>query len=276
VVLVGCASEDDGNHIDLVSAEYTLQPGEEKYFCYTMRLPADRDLAITKLTPTYGEATHHILLAQAIAPEPEGFSDCNVLIRTTWIPLYAGGVDSGPVVMPENTGFKAFERGQQILMQLHLQNATDEPITSSTKMRIDFVDTTPDLIPASIYGLDNRKIEIPANTAAMKTEMSCKVNTDLEVFAVMGHMHKHGVHIDVSRGATPGAEMLYETAWSFETQPVTPVSLSIKANDNLHLRCTHRNDTAKPVLYGESSDTEMCSFVMYVAPADTLNGCINQ
>jgi hypothetical protein len=276
VVLVGCASDDDGQHVDVVSAPYTLQPGEEKYFCYTMRLPADRDIAMTKFTPTYGEATHHILVAQTIVPEPEGFSDCNVLIRTTWIPLYGGGLDSGPLVMPENTGFKAFERGQQILMQLHLQNATDAPITSTTKMRIDFVDATPDIIPASIFGLDNRQINIPAGATANKSEMSCKMSHDLDVFAVMGHMHKHGVAIDVSRGATAGAEMLYETAWSFETQPVTPVSMHVNASDTLFLRCTHKNDGTTPVLYGESSDTEMCSFVMYVAGRETLDGCINQ
>src|SRR5215207_623243 len=93
VLLSACSSsEDTGEHIDLVSTPYTLQPGEEKYFCYTMRLPADRDVAITKMTPTYGEATHHILVAQTIVPEPEGFSECNVLIRTTWIPLYGGGL----------------------------------------------------------------------------------------------------------------------------------------------------------------------------------------
>jgi hypothetical protein len=276
VVLFGCASEaDDGQHIDIVSTPYTLQPGEEKYFCYTMHLPKDRDIAITKLTPTYGAATHHILVAQTIAPEPEGFSECNVLIRTSWIPLYGGGIDSGPLVLPENTGFKPLDRGQQVLMQLHLQNATDAPITSTTTMRLDFVDATPDLKPASIFGLDNRKIEIPANTAEIKTEMSCKVNTDLEVFAVMGHMHKHGVHIDLSRGAAAGTEMLYEEQWRFEQQPTTPISMHIANGDMLHLRCTHKNETDKPVLYGESSDTEMCSMVLYVAPTDRLNGCIN-
>jgi hypothetical protein len=276
VVLVGCTSEDDGNHVDLVSTAYTLQPGDEKYFCYAMNLPKDRDIVITKLTPTYGEATHHILFSQTIAPEPDGFSDCNVLIRTTWIPLYAGGLDSGPLELPENTGFYPLEKGQQVVMQLHLQNATDAPITGTTKMRIDFVDKTPDNKPASIYGLDNRKLNIPPRTAEMKTEMTCKASRDLDVFAVMGHMHKYGVHIDLSRGVSPGAEMLYQTAWDFETQPVTPMKFQVKQGENLYLRCTHKNDTDKPVVYGESSDTEMCSFVMYYAPAETLDGCINE
>src|SRR3954463_8634866 len=157
LVLVGCGTTDDGQHIDLKSSSYTLQPGEEKYFCYAMNLPKDRDIAITKMTPTYGKGTHHILFSQTIATEPDGFSECNTLIRSTWIPLYAGGLDSGPLTLPENTGFKPLEKGGQILMQLHLQNATDQPITDTTTMKIDYVDATPDLIPAGIFGMDNRK-----------------------------------------------------------------------------------------------------------------------
>jgi len=267
---------DPTEHVDLISDPYTLQPGEEKYFCYTTHLPDDRDVAITKLTPTYGAATHHILVAQTIAPEPEGFSECPVLIRQTWIPLYGGGLNSGPLEMPANTGMKMLQKGQQILMQLHLQNATDQPITATTAMRIDLVDATPDVIPATIYGLDNRKIAVPPHSAAVETQMSCVADRDLEVFALMGHMHKHGVHLDVSRGATAGDEMLYEEDWKFETQPVTPVTLHVKANDMLHLRCTHSNDTDQPIGYGESSDDEMCAMILYYAPSETLSGCVSQ
>src|ERR1051325_10588665 len=56
------SSMSDTPHIDFVSDTYMLQPGEEKYLCYTTNLPADRDIAIVKLTPTYGAATHHILV----------------------------------------------------------------------------------------------------------------------------------------------------------------------------------------------------------------------
>jgi hypothetical protein len=277
VLLSGCtsSSEEAGDHVDLVSVPYTLQPGEEKYFCYTTRLPADRAVAITKITPKYGVGTHHILASQTIATEPEGFSECNVLIRTTWIPLYTGGLNSGALQLPDGIGFRPLERGQQILMQLHLQNATDEVITDTTSLRLDFVDQTAEIQPASIYGLDNRKISVPPHSNAT-TAMSCAASKDLEVFAVLGHMHKQGVHLDFSRGASAGTEMLYEEAWKFEEQPVTLTSFRVTKGDNLHLRCTHKNDGNTTLLYGESSDTEMCSFVMYYAPATGLDGCINE
>ncbi len=276
VLLSGCTSSaETSEHVDLVSTPYTLQPGEEKYFCYTMRLPADRDVAMTKFTPTYGKGTHHILVSQTIATEPEGFSECNVLIKTTWIPLYTGGLNSGVLAMPDGIGFRPLERGQQILMQLHLQNATDAPITDVSKLRIDFVDQTPEIQPASIYGLDNRKIAVPPRSNAT-TSMACTASKDLEVFAVLGHMHKAGVFLDVSRGATAGTEMLYEEQWKFEDQPVTLKSFHVTKGENLHLRCTHKNDSDKVLTYGESSDTEMCAFVMYYAPAVGLDGCISE
>jgi hypothetical protein len=93
------------------------------------------------------------------------------------------------------------------------------------------------------------------------------VDRDLDVFAVLGHMHKRGVHLDISRGATAGAEMLFEEDWNFELQPITPKSFQIHQGDNIFLRCTHRNPTDAAVAYGESSDTEMCAFIMYYAPA---------
>src|SRR3954468_10323646 len=64
----GCTSSSmsDTPHVDFISDTYTLQPGEEKYFCYATNLPADRDIAIVRLEPTYGAGTHHILVSQTL------------------------------------------------------------------------------------------------------------------------------------------------------------------------------------------------------------------
>jgi Copper type II ascorbate-dependent monooxygenase, C-terminal domain len=272
-LFVGCALEAEGPHVNFRSEMYTLQPGEEKYFCYTTNLPTDRDIAITKMTPSYGIATHHILFSQAAVPEPAGVSECNVLSKATWVPMYAGGKDSGPLALPENTGFRPLARGQQVVMQLHVQNVTDAPLTERSAMRIDYVDATPDVMQAGLFGIDNHKLTIPPHSEAALTEMNCVVDRDLDVFAVLGHMHRHGVHLDLSRGPVAGTEMLYEEKWNFDTQPVTPISFKVSKDDNLHLRCTHRNSGDAPIEYGESSDTEMCSIVMYYAPSAGSSGC---
>jgi hypothetical protein len=274
--LVGCTSSTaDVPHIDFVSDTYMLQPGEEKYFCYTINLPADRDIAITKLTPTYGAATHHILVSQAVVPEPT-FSECPVLSKQTWAPIYAGGKDSGPLELPPNTGFVPLTRGQQVVMQLHLQNATDSAISAHTAMRIEYTEATPDLVRAGFVGFDNRSLVIPPHSDAAMNEMNCVMSTTLNVFAALGHMHKHGVHLDVSRGAVAGAEMLYQEDWNFDAQPVTPVSFTLNPNDNLFLRCTYRNNDDSALAYGESSNDEMCVLVLYYAPQVDARGCVKK
>lgn len=282
LALVGCTSTPDTPdtsntpHLDFVSGDYTLQPGDEKYFCYTTNLPADQDIAITKLIPTYGQGTHHILFSQALAPEPEGFSECPVLSRSSWVVMYAGGKDSGPLELPPHIGFKPFAPGQQLVMQLHLQNATDAPITARAAMRMEYAEAAPDIMQAGVFGLDNRTIEIPPHSSSALTEMSCVVNADIDAFAVLGHMHKHGLHLDLSRGAAAGDDMLYNETWNFDTQPVTPLPLKIKQGDNLFLRCMHENNSDVALRYGESSDTEMCALVLYYAPVEGRGGCVKR
>jgi hypothetical protein len=271
----GCSSTPDPPHLDFSSQTYMLQPGDEKYYCYTTNLPADRDVVVTKLTPTYGQGTHHILFSQTLSPEPDGFSECPELSKTTWVPLYAGGLNSGPLVLPAGTGFQPLDRGQQLVMQLHLQNATPNPISAQTSMRVDFVDASPDLKPAGIFGLDDRNLTIPPNTTAAMNQMNCTIPQQLDVFAVLGHMHKHGVHLDLSRGTSPGVDMLYQEDWNFDVQPVTPSLFTVNSGDNLFLRCTHENDSNSTLAYGESSDQEMCALVMYYAPVPSaVDGCV--
>jgi hypothetical protein len=266
----------ESNVINFSSESYTLKPGEEKYYCYTMRLPADKDVVLTKFVPTYGQGTHHILFSQTLATEPDGFSDCNVLIKTTWLPLYAGGLNSGPLSAPEGAGFKPLAaKNQQLIMQLHLQNATTKDITDKTSMRIEYADPAKITVAAGIFGYDNRTIDLPPMMAGTQTTFSCMMDKKLDVFAVLPHMHKRGKKIELFRGANIGEEKLFEAVWNFDDQPVTPLKVTVNPGDRIHLRCTHDNPTDTTITYGESSDTEMCAAVFYYTPYTSVDGCIN-
>jgi hypothetical protein len=104
--------------------------------------------------------------------------------------------------------------------------------------------------------------------------MSCEAPFDLNVFGVFGHMHKQGKHIEVSRGATPGAEVLYSTPWIFDQQPTVLKSFTVKKGEKIHIRCTWDNTTDNLIKYGESTNDEMCSFVWYYTPYEHLDGCL--
>lgn len=264
----------DASEIRFDTSTYTLKPGEEmRYLCFTTRLPGDAATIVNEIVPLYGKATHHLGIYYTLTAEPDGAFDCPELVRETWVPLYGGGAESGTLKAPEGAGFH-LPKGQQILVQLHLLNAGSEPV--SDKATIVFK-TTDDknATAAGMFGFDNRQIHIPAHTSDVVQTMSCpNVDVDMDVFAVFGHMHQLGKHIEVSRGAQPGDELLFEEGWNFDNQPTVPKSFHISKTDTVHVRCTYDNPSDADFAYGESTFDEMCSFVFYYTPYTSLNGCV--
>jgi hypothetical protein len=230
------------------------------------------DTVITGFTATYGNGTHHIFLSQTLAPEPNGFSDCAVLFKTTWVPLFLAGKGTTPVVFPAGVGMKLL-KGTQVLLQLHLLNATSAPITDATKVEMTTTDPTKPFVPAGIFGIDDRNIDIPPNATNYQVQMSCMPDKQMDVFAVFGHMHQIGTHITVMRN---GTDTVLDSDWSFDVQPTTQTSLTLTPTDTLSLQCTYANPSGSPVVYGESSTNEMCAFVLYYTSFSSLDGCVQQ
>jgi len=262
--------DDTRDPVVVASDPYTLQPGEEKYFCYTRIL--DEDLVVSGLSPTYGDGTHHIIIAQSIANEPAGFQECNVLFKATWIPLFLGGKGTTAVHFPDGAGYKLM-KGTPVVMQLHLQNPTDKPITASTSMALENLDPAKPFTPAGIFGLDNRKLTIPAGATGVEASMTCNTHgKTLDVFATLAHMHKHGRHVRVTRNTE--ADVVFDGDWNFDDQATSHQTMSITPSDMLTLKCRFDNPTAADLNYGESSDDEMCAFAFYYTTFQGLDGCL--
>lgn len=263
-----------GDVFEIDTADYTLASGEErKYMCYTTHLPADAKMWVTEVEPIYGQAIHHLAVYQTLADEPDGVFECPELSKDTWVPVYLGGVDSTPLTMPEGAA-APLPAGAQILVQLHLLNAAAETITDKAQIRFH-TSKEPNLTRAGVFGFDNRDILIPAHGTDVEIAQTCTgFAHDMDVFAVFGHMHQLGTKIEVSRGATPGQEVLYTEQWKFEDQPTAPVQFHVAKDDQIHVRCWFDNPGDTDVTYGESSFTEMCAFIMYHTPYTTVGGCV--
>jgi hypothetical protein len=180
-------------------------------------------------------------------------------------------VASSPLVLPEGAAVR-LPAGKQLLMQLHLQNATPEPISAKTAMRMKLADPAVETTPAGIWGMDNRAIDIPAQAEKAETAMTCEADRDMDVFGVLGHMHKMGTQIEVTSNAT---DTVISEVWSFADQPILPVNVRVSKGDSLTLRCNHANPTMKPIGYGESSEQEMCAVVFFYTPYEGLSGCLH-
>ncbi|HEY6559056.1 MAG TPA: hypothetical protein VI072_17350 [Polyangiaceae bacterium] len=257
--------------VEFTSGDFEVAPGDEKYICWSGRLPADRDVAVREIAAEYGPGTHHTFLGWTfLQDEPEGMTECPVLFKTTWIPIYLGGVATSPLKMPEGAAVD-LERGKQLILQLHLQNTTRRPIVNRVKMRLTLQPEGDTFVPAGIYGLDNRMVHLPPQSTDVRTKMTCPANRAMNVFAILGHMHKLGSSLRVFKNGTE----TFNQPWNFDEQPITPFQMQVNLGDELGLECAHHNPTDSPVEYGESSETEMCATVFFYTPYTGISGCIN-
>jgi hypothetical protein len=89
-------------------------------------------------------------------------------------------------------------------------------------------------------------------------------------------MHKLGTKLEVERTPASGAaSMFYKVdPWEFGDQPLDMFPAKIVPGDKLDLTCTYTNPSATPVKYGESSDEEMCFFILFYYPYDHIDGCV--
>ena len=95
--------------------------------------------------------------------------------------------------------------------------------------------------------------------------------TELNVFQVTSHMHRHGELFEVFRSST--GELLHRSV-SYDNAPldVFDPPLKLMEGDGLRFACTHANfDTDQPIRYGVTSEDEMAiMFGFYYIPI-TLN-----
>jgi hypothetical protein len=286
VALVGACASDAGSGLNppaptggqqLATDSYHLDPGQEVYMCYQFYSPSTA-VGITHVDSISQVGIHHLALFQVVPgnEEPDAAHECNTTIKLSWQPVFVSGTGSKTLEVPDGVGLQIAPHTQYVL-QLHLQNATDAPIDVRAGVNLTYNHTPDALQPAGIFALGKMQISIPANTPDYSLQESCMAGRARNVFAVFPHMHKLGTSMEVSithAGGSPSS--FYSVSpWVFGNQPVEPLVQTLAADDKLEATCHWNNPGSSPVVYGESSDNEMCFFVMFYYPFDHLDGCID-
>jgi hypothetical protein len=267
------AAPDGGQQ--LATTTYRLEPGEEKYICYQFYSP-DEAVAITRVDQISAPGVHHMFLFQAFGRnEPDEPHECNTLIRTTWQPIWVANTGEHSLAMPAGTGF-VIAPGTQYIVQLHLQNSGDETLEIRGGLNLTYERNVEAVIPAGMYGLGSFTLEIPGGATGYQERVSCTPDKEMNVFGVLPHMHKLGTKIEVTHTPAAGAtSMFYKVdPWLFGDQPLDTMNEKINLGDRLDLTCTYSNPSGTPVKYGESSDEEMCFFILFYYPYDHIDGCV--
>ena len=261
------AADPDGWQ-PLLRGDWSLGANEEGYFCVYATVPRDLDLkAFRPLTPN---GTHHTVLTRYQGAVPDGTVRCNAGTNGQTM-IYGSGVGAPDFVFPAGVGLR-LAAGTRLLLNLHLYNASDAPITgtSGTLFQEAAAGELQHLAELVLAG-PTFSLNVPpgVTTQTGTCNLSAVTSMPIQVFALSQHMHKLGKHMRsvVARGGTQIE--LQDIPYDFEKQSFqhrTPF-VELRPGDVLTTHCTFNNDTGTMVRFGDSSDDEMCFTDLFYYPA---------
>jgi hypothetical protein len=276
LVVAGCSTPEDSTPaattFTFTTDEVVVPAGAEKYLCYAKTL--DRDLVVDRFSFKQTAAVHHLLLAKNTVPDPEGLSECDVLFKASWIPLFGAGNGDATLEAPAGSGH-VIPKGTQLLIQLHLLNASaadvKEPISVDMREAAN-----PKVAPIGLYAFGTNDISLaPSKHGQIVND--CTVEKDLDLFAWWPHMHRLGTKLTLSIGPDEASlkEVYRIDPWNFDDQGMTATPLHIPKGSFSRVTCEYDNSTTEAVTFGESSNDEMCFLNTFVTNAtEELDGCV--
>ncbi len=277
VVFFGCsddaAPEEAGRPtLDLVTDDFTVGAGQERFLCWTQTV--EQDMRIDRFDYAARPVVHHLLVSRSLVPVEDGLSECDVLFAPTWAPLFTAGNGDLSLEAPEGASHD-LPAGTQIVTQLHLLNLEDQDVTDRAVITMREAESS-DQDNIGIFSFGTTDILLPGG-ASTTVANDCTLDTDVEIFALLPHMHYLGTSLTLETG--PSLDALEESyrldPWDFDDQKIDDVRLSLTAGMATRTTCSYENSTAEDVTFGDSSFDEMCFLVGFATGTDTdLDGCL--
>jgi len=250
---------------EFITDDWEQLPGTEHYECAALTLTEDAYIAGFRALSPLG--THHTVLSLAddrTRRETDGPFDCdaNDLGHNM---LFASGVGTSELVFPQGVAIKV-EAGQQLLLNLHLFNATDSEIEGISGTEVGLVSAAEvEQFAEVVFG---GTYSIALNGQSPNEEQivygRCNFSQEATVITLWPHMHQLGTYMKVRHGDT----MLHDTAFDFNEQVNYKIAPHVvPAGEALDVRCSYINNTGRDVFFGDSSNSEMCFVGIYRYPA---------
>ena len=250
----------------LVIGSWEIPPNKEIYHCVRMTLPKDISIgAVRALSP---RGTHHTLLTIADDTSmADGESPCDAGTNGTQ-EIAGSGVGTNDFSLPDGVAI-TLKAGQQLLLNLHLFNTTDEPIrgTSGTLIKLLAADEVQHHAEGVLAGTVTLDLPPGAKTTQRGT---CTVQDDVTLVAAAPHMHQLGTYQKaVAHSSVQGDVVLRDGPYSFDEQLIyaLPELIEMKTGDKIDVECTYENTTDQAVKFGNGSLAEMCFTGLYWYPA---------
>ena len=248
----------------LIAGDWSLPPDSENYIC--VRRTVTEDTYIKTIVPIAPLGTHHFVLMVGDPDGPDGTTTCDSSLGKPAI--FASGVGVEPLAMPDGIAVH-LAAGQQLLLNLHLFNASDEPLTGTSGIAIE---ASPQVDAAHSAGvvLAGKTLGLTVATGVTTQDATCTTAAGQTMFAISPHMHLLGTHLKAEyNGAT-----LYDSDYAFDEQQFRMITPAVTtANGKYHITCTYTNYSGETIHFGESTTDEMCFAITFAYPAPTQKTC---
>lgn len=287
-VLVGACAADDGaevlagfsppapgaNEVQYLSPiTRDIQPGEDRIDCAYLDARIASDSDIGRLAGYNSPGNHHVLLyttSQPQAPNTHACTESEMLYLSL-----LGGTGGDGAVSPESTLPSGLVRrvrgGQQIVIQTHWINTSDEPMDGQAAVNVRYEPVSPDKTPTDLMTIMNTQLELaPGMNHA---EVDCTMKDSLNIWELAGHLHELGTHITVAYNG----KTLIDEGWKAEETfnpkfvDLTAAPMKTQPGDKIHIECDWMNPGTETVRY----PTEMCGAIAYYYPVTTQLICFN-
>ena len=241
---------------------FTAPAQSETYLCWPANAP--EALKISSFVYKAKPVLHHVLFSRTIAPEPEGFTECDVLYKNSWLPVFAAGASDAEMAFPSDVA-QEVKAGQQMVVQVHLLNPTDQPITDVVEITMN-LSKEPNPIPVTIGVFGSTDIMLPPAQRSSVT-YECDTTKDHRVVAMLPHMHTLGTSLTLELGDSPETmTMAYKRdPYDFDQQSIDNMDMLIPAGTHARVTCNYNNTHPMTVTYGESTFEEMCFLATFSA-----------
>jgi hypothetical protein len=249
---------------------FTLEPSQERYLCYAVT--TEEELVIDGYQSAGAPYLHHVVFSRATAPEPEGWSECDILFRYTWQPLFITGAGASELDFPEDSGHK-IPAGTQLVVQLHLLNATEAPVNESVAITMKR-SSSADPKPIGTYAFGTSDVQLPPSQESV-LESVCTMEETVQLVAVFPHMHLLGTSMTFEVGKSEDAmNMVFKRdPYNFDDQHVELIDLTLEPGDVTRVRCSYDNPHDETITFGESTKNEMCFLIGFSADREGLMTC---
>jgi hypothetical protein len=170
---------------------------------------------------------------------------------------------------------RSFKSSEAVRLQVHFLNTTEAPMKVSAGVTVTYV--APEQVAQLAAGIFVYSASLQVPPGASTQSFSYKLLQDMNFLQVTGHMHHRGQRYRAQANFANGETKPFYASDTWD-EPATlnfAQPFAFKTGDTIDYACDFLNETAKPLVYGESAATnEMCNMFGVFYPAVDGQGVI--